>query len=132
MQGLASVGYPKGRGLLLLAQMSADGNLLDAAYTQACLKLARQFPTFVIGFIALHRLDNNPTWLHMTPGVHFSQAGDSMGQQYATPERAILENGTDIIIVGRGICQATDPLSEARRYREASWTAYQTRLQQLT
>ena len=50
--------------------------------------------------------------------------GDSLGQHYISPEQAILENRTDIIIVGRGIYQASDPLLEAKRYREAAWEAY--------
>src|SRR3989338_5136899 len=47
--------------------------------------------------------------IYLTPGVQFSQHNDSYGQQYITPEQAIIQNETDIIIVGRGIISAKDP-----------------------
>lgn len=121
VSGLASVGLPKNRGLLLLASMSSQGNLLDEVYAQKTLKMAEQFPEFVIGFIAQKKLSDDPQWIYMTPGVQLQEGVDALGQQYVTPEKAILENGTDIIIVGRGILNAKDPLSEAKKYRAAGW-----------
>jgi orotidine 5'-phosphate decarboxylase subfamily 1 len=125
IEGLKQVGLPRGNGLLLLAQMSAKGNLMNAAYTQASIDLANAHPDFVIGFIAMHRLTPNPALLHFTPGVHISAAGDTLGQQYVSPETAILEQDTDIIIVGRGIYEAADPQEAAKEYRHAAWQAYQ-------
>ena len=52
----------------------------------------------------------------------------SLGQQYVTPEIAILDRGTDIVIVGRGILQADDAVTAAKNYRAASWAAYQSLL----
>ncbi|MDQ8038922.1 MAG: orotidine-5'-phosphate decarboxylase [Rickettsiella sp.] len=127
IQGLRTVGLSRQRGLLLLAQMSTQGSLAQGAYTQASLAMANDNLDFVIGFIAQKQLTDNPGLLHLTPGVKFlHSSGDGLGQQYISPEQAIIENGTDIIIVGRGIYQAKDPQAEAMRYRKSSWKAYNT------
>jgi len=130
IKGLAEVGRKKNRGLVLLAEMSSAGHLMDAHYMQATLKMAEQFADFVIGFITQHALSTDPHWINMTPGVKLEDGGDLLGQQYITPAKAILENGTDIVIVGRGILTAADPLTEARKYREEAWRAYCKRCQQ--
>lgn len=124
IQGLQGVGLAKQRGLLLLAEMSSVGSLAQGAYTQASVKMAEDYPDFVMGFIAQRQLTENPGLLHMTPGVQWHSTDDSLGQHYISPERAILENRTDIIIVGRGIYQAKEPLTEATRYRKAAWKSY--------
>jgi uridine monophosphate synthetase len=124
IRGLQSIGLIHQRGLLLIAEMSSSGSLARGAYTQASINLAKNFPDFVIGFIAIHQLVENPGLLHMTPGIQWTQSEDNLGQQYLCPEHAILKNRTDIIIVGRGIYRADDPLAEARRYRQAAWEAY--------
>ncbi|MEO8402184.1 MAG: orotidine-5'-phosphate decarboxylase [Gammaproteobacteria bacterium] len=124
--GLSEVGIPKQRGLLLLAEMSSANNLFSTDYTQKTLAMAEQFPDFVIGFIAQRKLADRPDWIYLTPGVQFSEKNDAHGQQYITPQKAIVENSTDIIIVGRGIIQANDPVSEARKYRDAAWLAYES------
>ncbi len=128
IQGLAEVGMPKNRALLLLAEMSSANNLLTTEYTQKTLQLAEAFPEFVIGFIAQHRLSTDPQWIYMTPGIQLAAGGDTLGQQYTTPKQAISENGSDIIIVGRGIVNATDPLAAAKKYRTAGWEAYEETL----
>lgn len=125
IQGLQEVGLAKKRGLLLLAEMSSKGSLAKAAYTQASVAMAAAYPEFVMGFISQHQLTENPGLIHLTPGV---QSGGSMtdklGQQYLSPEHAIMQNGTDIIIVGRGIYQAKDPAASAQHYRKSAWKAY--------
>lgn len=128
IKALAETGRPRNRGLLMLAEMSSRGHLMNADYIQKTLQLAEQFPDFVMGFISQHAVSPNPQWLHMTPGINLQSDSDSLGQRYVTPEKAIIENGTDIIIVGRGITNAIDPLAEARLYRQRGWKAYQQRL----
>jgi len=122
--GLAEAGQQRGRGLLLLAEMSSAGNLLDKRYAEQTLQMAQQYPEFVIGFITQHALSDELHWINMTPGVKLEGGTDKLGQRYVTPEIAIKENGTDIIIVGRGIIAANDPLAEAKKYREAGWEAF--------
>jgi uridine monophosphate synthetase len=126
--GLAEVSVAKGRGILLLAQMSSDGNLVDEAYEKATLKMAEQYTDAVLGFICQHALSAEPQWLYLTPGISLAAKKDSLGQTYGSPESAILERGCDIIIVGRGIITAADPKLEASRYQQAGWDAYLKRL----
>jgi uridine monophosphate synthetase len=124
IKGLAEVGRKKNRGLILLAEMSSSGHLMNADYIQNTLQMAEQFADFVIGFITQHALSKDPHWINLTPGVKLEAGIDKLGQQYITPEKAILEHGSDIIIVGRGIIKANEPLEAARLYREAGWESY--------
>ncbi|KAI9817549.1 MAG: orotidine 5'-phosphate decarboxylase [Pycnora praestabilis] len=122
------------RGLLLLAQMSSEENLLTETYTEKCVEMARKHTDFVLGFIAQRSLNKLPEddFLTFTPGVSLPaegrKMGDSLGQQYNTPRKVVLEEGCDIIIVGRGIITATDRPAEAERYRKEAWTAYEERI----
>lgn len=125
IQGLQEVGLAKKRGLLLLAEMSSVGSLAKGAYTEASLAMAKEYPDFVMGFIAQHQLTENPGLIHMTPGVQSDFTGaEGLGQHYISPEQAIMQNGTDIIIVGRGIYQAENPAARAHHYRQSAWKAY--------
>jgi orotidine 5'-phosphate decarboxylase subfamily 1 len=65
----------------------------------------------------------------MTPGIKIAPGNDKLGQTYNTPEKAI-SNGSDVIIVGRGIYEADDPATAAKIYREAGWAAYQQNTKQ--
>ncbi|MFZ2314814.1 MAG: orotidine-5'-phosphate decarboxylase [Gammaproteobacteria bacterium] len=124
IQGLAEVGRKKNRGLLLIAEMSSRDHLMDAVYKQKTLAMAEQYADFAIGFITQHALSTDPHWINFTPGIQLKNNGDELGQQYKTPEQAILENGADVIIVGRGIIHAADSVAMAVKYREAGWNAY--------
>ncbi len=109
---------------LLLAQSSSQDNLIDAQYTANVLKLGQENWGQVAGFISQQNLGDN-TFLYLTPGVHLDKTGDSMKQQYRTPEDAILKDGCDIIIVGRGICSNANPVKAAKEYRERAFAAYE-------
>lgn len=123
VKGLREGGLPLGRGLLLIAEMSSENSLIDNAYKEATVNMAHDFSDFVMGFISQKKMTNNPAFIHMTPGVNLGDSGDKLGQQYNTPEHVIGTNGSDVIIVGRGIIQAKDPVGEALRYKEAGWKA---------
>jgi uridine monophosphate synthetase len=123
IEGLKEIGLPKGRALLLLAQLSSAGSLARGDYTQHTIKMAEEYSDFVIGFISQQKLSENPAWIYLTPGIQQSTGKDGLGQQYHTPEAAIAA-GSDILIVGRGIYGAHDPVAQAALYRQAGWQAY--------
>ncbi|PRP56371.1 orotidine-5'-phosphate decarboxylase, partial [Bacillus halotolerans] len=111
-------------GLLLLAQMSSAGNLLQTDYTQTTVKMATAHNNFVMGFISREKLSDDPGMIHMTPGVQLQEGQDALGQCYLTPDHVINHLGNDIIIVGRGIYDDSQPLKMAQSYRHAGWQAY--------
>lgn len=123
IQGLAEAGRKKNRGLLLLAEMSSSGHLMDDHYAKNTLKMAESFPDFVIGFITQRAISPDPHWINLTPGIKLEASNDSLGQQYSTPEIAI-HKGSDVLIIGRGILTAENPLAETQKYRERGWKAY--------
>lgn len=111
-------------GLLLLAELSVAGNLNDEIYKQKSAAMATELPEQITGFIARGAFSGSANFLIITPGVKLLAGTDSQGQQYLTPDTAIA-GGSDLIIVGRGIIQATDPILEAQKYQQAGWEAYQ-------
>ena len=126
MHGVASK-CKEERGVLLLAEMSSEGNLCTPEYQRGAIAQAEQYSDFVTGFISQRRQASLPVdSLVFTPGVNLDARGDGLGQQFATPADAV-ERGADVIIVGRGIYHAQDPAAQAERYRKAGWEAYSRR-----
>lgn len=129
---------PHARGLLLLAQMSSEGNLMTPEYTSSCISSARSSKDFVLGFVAQRSLnsEHEDAFLSFAPGVSLPPEGevgglvrgDGKGQKYRGPEEVVGRDGVDVVIVGRGILGADDRGREAERYRKASWRAYEARI----
>ncbi len=114
-------------GLLLLAELSVAGNLTDEIYKQKSAAMAVELADSVIGFIARGAFPGSENFLILTPGVKFEAGTDNQGQQYLTPEIAIA-GGSDLIIVGRGIITANDPVRTAIEYKKVGYEAYQKQL----
>ncbi|XP_030613261.1 uridine 5'-monophosphate synthase [Archocentrus centrarchus] len=130
VKGLSAVGKPLGRGCLLIAQMSSQGSLATGEYTKAVLQMAEEHSDFVIGFICGSKITKRPEFIHMSPGVQMQPGGDLLGQQYSTPEDVIYNKGSDVIIVGRGVLEASDRVEAAELYRKSGWDAYVKRVGQ--
>ena len=116
------------RACLLIAQMSSEGNLLPASYSDEAFKLANSNADYVVGFISQSRITSDPTLIHFTPGVRIAATGDDLGQQYVTPELAVSKHCADIIIVGRGIISELESvenlLSVTKEYQKRGYDAY--------
>ena len=118
-------------GVLLLAQMSSAGNLLETpGYSNAVVAIGKEHPA-CFGFIGngsrpeeLSQLrllvgDGRIIW---TPGVSISEWDGELGQRYGNPSQAVMA-GSDGIIVGGGIHRADTPCDAAKAYAEMSWQA---------
>lgn len=128
IEALAQVGIPLQKGIFLIAQLSTADNLIDAEYTKAVKKIASEYPEFVVGFIAQTGCSDNPHFLQVTPGISNMHQTRAHGQHYISIKQAIEENHSDIIIVGRDICQAKNPHQIAEEYRKEAWPLYIERL----
>ena len=117
-------------GVLLLAQMSSSGNLLNSDYTTNTIETGRGSP-HVIGYIgngssatevAALRNKVGSGQMIWTPGVNLAVGSGTMGQRYGHPKDAVLA-GSDSIIVGSGIHGVDDPIAAAKEYAEVSFQA---------
>lgn len=107
-------------GVVVVAEMSSEGNLCDGTYQRKSYQYGGD--ANAVGFVTQHGIRNSK-YLCMSPGVKLISAKDGMGQQFASP-RAKIINGADIIIVGRGIYTADNPVEMAEKYRTEGWSAY--------
>ena len=118
-------------GVLLLAQMSSRGNMLDLpGYTEQMV-FNGITNGGVFGFIgngsrpaelSILRGKVGHRKLIWTPGVNLDVGDGEMGQRYGDPREAI-RAGSDGIIVGSGIYKSDDPKGVAAAYAEISWQA---------
>lgn len=120
---------PEGSGCVLVAEMSSEGNLAISDYVQSAVKMAEENKDFVVGVVCQKKLSDKPEIIHMTPGVNIVDTSDALGQQYNSPEQVVGKRFSDLVIVGRGIYQATDPSQNAELYKEKAFQEYMKSLQ---
>jgi orotidine-5'-phosphate decarboxylase len=118
-----------GVGVLLVSQLSTNGSLLDDNFTKKCVELSKSNPKYISGFIVQKRISNmtDDRFVYCTPGVREDTASDSHDQRYRTIEDAIVRDGCDVIIVGRGITSSEnvkDIMEKAKWYAEKAFKCY--------
>lgn len=113
------------RGGFLLAEMSSKGHLCTPEYQASALSIAQTHPDFVVGFIAMKPVHEE--FLTITPGVQMASEGDGLGQTYRDPKR-VVKDGSDVIVVGRGITGAKDVEAAAALYQKEGWEGYLERI----
>jgi len=122
IEAFNATGKTEETGLLVLAEMSSEANLMNADYTKAALDIAKNNPKAVCGIIGQKCTPPLDGQLLMTPGVKLQAGGDGHGQVYNTPTLAV-SRGSDLLIVGRGIYQAENPAAAAQQYKAKGWEA---------
>lgn len=129
LKSLNVANFDKSKGVFLLAEMSSEGNLISGEYKSATVSMASKYPELITGFVC----QNKDTFvdsglIQLTPGVQLESSKDNLGQVYNSPEKVILENGADVIVVGRGIVAAKSPVTQAVIYKDTLWKCYQKRV----
>lgn len=120
----------KERGIFLLAEMSSAGNLCTESYSASSIKLAQEYPDSVAGIVCQSpKFVEIPDIIQLTPGIQLDNVGDNLGQQYNSPEHAVMDRGADIGVVGRGITQSENPIAAAENYKKLLWAAYLKRIE---
>ena len=103
--------------IILITQMSTEGNILDASYTERALQIAKSVDN-VIGIVCQDALYNVQPLLTFVPGIRLhnsetSQTSDGCGQQYNSIQN---KSFADIFVIGRaltnGIYETTTEYNE--------------------
>lgn len=112
------------RGCLAVCEVSYSDS--DQINPNKLLDRASKNSNICIGVIAQDLLLDDCQLIKATPGVHLTRSKDESTQKWRTPE-TVMSNGTDIIIVGRGITQAKSVEDSVLEYKKASYEAYAIR-----
>lgn len=100
--------------LIPILEMSSEGALTGGEYKEAGKNFLNEYSD-IIGVVC-QKSEVGKGLLKFTPGINLKDKGDNKGQQYNTPEWAINELGSDFLIIGRGLYQSEDPVSELEKY----------------
>lgn len=141
MQGSDSIGAMKrarlrpSLGALLVAEMSNAGNRCQ--FQTEAAKDASEHQDFVVGFIAQSPIAAaGAEFVRMTPGIRSdTMVGDGLDQRYRSARSAVLQCGTDVVIVGRAITEEEDGERRAelaQRYQSEAFSAYLERIGRTT
>ena len=125
VDALADSGKLDDTALIAIVGLSSSDTLTDLAYIQRAMEIVIDKKEYFSGIVAQHDLlGTEAGLLQFTPGINVSAKGDKHGQTYNTPEKAFSNKATDLMIVGRGIYKAENPVEAAKQYQEAGWQAY--------
>lgn len=127
----ANLDHDEPRGCLAVCEPSSKFDWLWPDYPERMLKIAERHPEICIGIIAQKlQISDDRNMIKASPGVHLTDQSDGRAQQWSHPSEKI-KNGSDIIIVGRGI--VAKPKEELERvtcmYKEVAYQAYLDALQ---
>jgi len=126
VDALADSGKLDETALIAIVGLSSSDTLTDQAYIRRAMEIVIDKKQYFSGIVAQHDLLGKENGLlQFTPGINLSSKGDKHGQTYNSPEKAFSHKATDIIIVGRGIYRAEDPVNAAKTYQKAGWQAYE-------
>ena len=121
-------------GVVLLAQMSSRGNLVEKRLTEPVVEMGSRHEG-VIGYIgngsdpqAIARLRKivGGGQLILTPGIHPDGGDGERGQRYGSPDAAI-EAGADMVIIGSAIYKADKPDEMAKICAAATLKGFERR-----
>lgn len=127
VDAMADSGKLDNTALIAIVGLSSSDTLTDQAYIQRAMEIVVDKKDYFAGIVAQNDLLGKENGLlQFTPGINLSSKGDKHGQTYNSPEKAFATKATDIIIVGRGIYRADDPVAAAKAYKQAGWEAYTT------
>lgn len=130
VEAMADSGKLDETALIAIVGLSSSDTLTDLAYIQRAMEIVNDKKKYFSGIVAQHDLlGDEAGLLQFTPGINISSKGDKHGQTYNTPQKAFQDKATDIMIVGRGIYRAEDPVAAAIAYKEAGWNAYKESIQ---
>jgi uridine monophosphate synthetase len=86
-------------------------------------KIVDKFKDHIVGIVTQKREEymTNNNIFYFTPGISITSTHDNLDQTYRTPQKAILMDNCDLLIVGRDIYSNTNIIECARRYKIIGW-----------
>lgn len=100
-------------GILPIYQLSSVDNLIDEKYSRKVRDFSVKYKN-VIGFITQsHVVDG---LLNFSPGISLENNEFDFSSNHNTPQ-TMLNNGTDIFIIGRDIYEADNPIEMTKTYQ---------------
>ena len=108
--GLKSVESIEGIDIVLVVEMSTEGNFINHNYRLDAVQTAERCSN-VIGVVSQHKVSSK--LLHFVPGISLSSEKDDRGQKYSNPSS---RDFADLFVVGRGIYESDDPSTAIDKY----------------
>ena len=113
--------FPHNIEIILIAEMSSTGHLMNEEYQQKVVDMAYNTNN-VIGIVAQHPIEPSDKSdksdkckpLYIVPGISLDKKSDNQGQNYNSPDK---KQFADVYVIGRGIYEAEDPLLALEQYK---------------